>query len=179
MGNGNSGRWHDAETRPIHEGSLRLDISDLLRSGYLTTPVGGIGMSIIWWNRVIGRNNFQGMNYQEDIINGEYRILLSWLQTESKSGKAWSNSVVINTQRTFPHFGGVRYWFTCPRCGRRVRILYYPPNGDGFACRICWKITYKSSNESHMYDRLYRSLAADTGFSIERVKEALENFKST
>ena len=42
-------------------------------------------------------------------------------------------------------FGGVRYWFRCPSCGRRVGVLYYR---DGYACRQCNKVVYESQ-----YDR--------------------------
>jgi len=49
---------------------------------------------------------------------------------------------------TQPHYGGRRYWWHCPRCNRRVRILYLPPGAGDFRCRVCWCLTYESSNES-------------------------------
>jgi hypothetical protein len=27
---------------------------------------------------------------------------------------------------TTPHYGGQRFWFCCPRCGQRARIMYSP-----------------------------------------------------
>ncbi len=53
-----------------------------------------------------------------------------------------------------------RWWFACPlvvngrACGRRVRMLYLPPNGRYFGCRGCHDLTYRSCQESHQYDRL-------------------------
>ena len=42
-------------------------------------------------------------------------------------------------------FGGLRYWFQCPSCGRRVGVLYHR---DRYACRQCNKVVYESQ-----YDR--------------------------
>lgn len=42
-------------------------------------------------------------------------------------------------------YGGRRYWFGCPRCGRRVAILYL--RNRGFACRHCNRIAYASQSE--------------------------------
>ena len=42
-------------------------------------------------------------------------------------------------------FGGLRYWFKCPVCGRRVGVLYFRVR---YACRQCNKVVYESQ-----YDR--------------------------
>lgn len=53
------------------------------------------------------------------------------------------------------NLGGVRYWFICPLntngvyCGRRVGVLYLPPNGRYFGCRHCYNLSYESRNESN------------------------------
>lgn len=44
--------------------------------------------------------------------------------------------------RTACGFGGDRPWFLCPRCGRRVAVLYL--RASGFACRHCQRVTYAS-----------------------------------
>jgi hypothetical protein len=41
------------------------------------------------------------------------------------------------------HFGGVRWWFSCPRCGRQCAKLYLP-RGSVFLCRLCHDLTYQS-----------------------------------
>mgnify|MGYP000471735892 CR=1 FL=1 len=45
------------------------------------------------------------------------------------------------------HYGGHRYWFTCPAqgCGRRVAKLY---SGRIFACRHCYQLAYPSQREA-------------------------------
>jgi hypothetical protein len=56
--------------------------------------------------------------------------------------------VPIAMSITQPNYGGLRYWWHCPRCDQRVRILYLPPGAGDFRCRVCWRLTYESSNES-------------------------------
>ncbi len=46
------------------------------------------------------------------------------------------------------HFGGLRWWFACPSCGRRVGILYLPSGGRLFRCRHCYDLTYQSRNDN-------------------------------
>lgn len=41
-------------------------------------------------------------------------------------------------------FGGHRFWFECPQCGRRVAILYMPKSESRYLCRYCYNLTYSS-----------------------------------
>ena len=45
---------------------------------------------------------------------------------------------------TAQHLGGVRYWWLCPRCRRRVAHLY---GGPMFWCRHCHGLTYATVQE--------------------------------
>jgi hypothetical protein len=58
---------------------------------------------------------------------------------------------------TAPHLGGVRYWWQCPQCWRRCRVIYaYPAKGrERFMCRRCQRLRYYSHTESRA-DRLLR-----------------------
>lgn len=38
--------------------------------------------------------------------------------------------------------GGVRYWFKCPLCYRRVGVLFGPPDAI-IGCRICLNLDYQ------------------------------------
>jgi hypothetical protein len=42
------------------------------------------------------------------------------------------------------YFGGVRWWFKCPSCKKRVALLYKPYYADYFRCRHCYDLTYLS-----------------------------------
>src|SRR3974377_1428604 len=45
-----------------------------------------------------------------------------------------------------PCLGGKRAWAICPRCSRRVAILF--DRGGQFACRTCCGLTYLSRQET-------------------------------
>jgi hypothetical protein len=58
---------------------------------------------------------------------------------------------------------GWRPWWRCPRCHRRVLRLYNP-DGPRWRCRICYNVTYTSSNESDKrlaYSRVWGVLDRD------------------
>ena len=59
----------------------------------------------------------------------------------------------ISFDRTQCNYGGVRTWFLCSQCFRRVAILY--GTGKYFLCRHCYNLTYPSQQES-LSDRLMR-----------------------
>ena len=44
------------------------------------------------------------------------------------------------------NYGGLRPWFICMTCGRRVAKMYF--GGKNFACRHCLDLTYRSCQES-------------------------------
>lgn len=44
------------------------------------------------------------------------------------------------------NYGGLRPWFICMTCGRRVAKIYL--GGKYFACRLCLDLTYRSCQES-------------------------------
>jgi hypothetical protein len=77
--------------------------------------------------------------------------------------------VALRVVTTRPHFGGARAWLLCPvpRCGRRCTALYYFK--DAHACRRCHRLAYSSTQESRMFDGLYRRIAGDTGFALHEV----------
>ncbi len=55
---------------------------------------------------------------------------------------------------THPYYGGVRWWYLAPCCGRRVRVLYLPTYGslDSYlpACRQCLELNYASQRQSYI-----------------------------
>lgn len=48
------------------------------------------------------------------------------------------------------HFGGVRYWFLCGFCHRKVGVLYFYGKKH-LACRTCLNLSYKSRNQSRSF----------------------------
>jgi hypothetical protein len=52
----------------------------------------------------------------------------------------------IRLSRDKLHWGGERHWFVC-MCGKRVGKLYLPYGAPEFRCRICYNLTYRSSQQ--------------------------------
>ena len=52
---------------------------------------------------------------------------------------------IVDLVFTSPHYGGVRPWFACPECDKRVGVLFLPFHGrHTWACRHCWNLRYLS-----------------------------------
>jgi hypothetical protein len=60
----------------------------------------------------------------------------------------------LKVQATRPFFGGQRWWFQCPACSRRVRIIYSHGLQD-FRCRPCFGLAYQTQL-LHEHQRAYR-----------------------
>lgn len=67
------------------------------------------------------------------------------------------------------NFGGVRWWFSCPRCGRRCAKLYLP-RASAFLCRMCHDLTYESCQEGMAF---LIETAAQLGLSLSEVKDEI------
>lgn len=55
---------------------------------------------------------------------------------------------VVQLTSTRPNYGGLRWWYLCPRCGARCAKLYLPPGSGWFACRGCHNLTYASAQRA-------------------------------
>jgi hypothetical protein len=54
----------------------------------------------------------------------------------------------IDTVPTRANLGfGLRYWFLCPKCSRRVASLFKPHSRADFWCRGCHNLTYRCQKE--------------------------------
>jgi len=99
------------------------------------------------------------IGYSTDITGPHVRLAYSFTQT----GEHLDYRVELVP--TWPHFGGPRWWFTCPAtvegraCRRRVRKLYLPPGGKYYACRQCWQLSYTSQREDDMNRALSKAQA--------------------
>lgn len=88
-------------------------------------------------------------------MNEEKYLRIHYTQTDRDTGEKKDFDYKIPLITTPCNYGGKRYWFKCPwykngqYCGRRVGTLY--KNGDFFACRHCYNLTYSSRNASARY----------------------------
>ena len=70
----------------------------------------------------------------------DYELLLG--------GRIEKQAYAIRLRATRPHYGGRRWWFECPACGRRCFKMCLPPGARVFACRGCYDLTYRSAQEA-------------------------------
>ena len=77
----------------------------------------------------------------DDISPERIRLKYS-VQKAGGESVPYSYNVYIET--TPCNYGGKRWWFRCPSCHRRCRVLYLPYYAKVFACRICHNLTYES-----------------------------------
>jgi hypothetical protein len=117
-----------------------IDARRWAREGILPGPRSG---SWAWW---IEGEQTGSISYASD----GHALTLSY----TLSGEPVRQRVpILSTPCTY---GGRRYWFGCPRCGRRVAVLYL--RNIGFGCRKCCRIAYASQSEDAM-DRAWRRQA--------------------
>ncbi len=58
--------------------------------------------------------------------------------------------VGFTTSRT--GFDGIRYWFVCPVCHRRVGVLFAHPIGRQIGCRQCLGLEYRKRRYKGMVE---------------------------
>lgn len=73
----------------------------------------------------------------------------------------------VRLRRTPQRFGGFRWWFECPKTGRRTIKLYLPLGGSRFLSRQGYGLGYASQREDRMYRaqrqalKVYRELEGE------------------
>ena len=108
---------------------LRLDVREMARRKLLA------GGSFTWrWSETdSGKEIGQiGIN----INYGDVRLNFTLNGTPMRQ--------TIRLERTACNYGGTRPWFHCPRCQRRVAVLFLR---SGFVCRPCGRIAFGSKSE--------------------------------
>jgi hypothetical protein len=74
------------------------------------------------------------------------RVLLTWTECGQPRARTVALSVTSSAQR----LGGARYWWLCPACQRRRRILLMETVDDPVAfCRRCLGAVYSSDYPGH------------------------------
>ena len=146
MGGSGSGRMLRWGTKSKTESQHRIDIRWLKKQKYLNPGVAGL---MSWSNRgeKTGSINFH-MEELKMILNYRHK----------PRGGEWEDvEQAISFDRTPCNYGGYRKWFLCPRCNKRVAILYGA--GKYFFCRHCYQLTYNSCNEfplQRILDKSYK-----------------------
>jgi len=155
MGGLGSGNWRGA---PRESAFWRLDIDRLKRTNCLRP-----GLVSISWNRNGERVASIRLRFSDDLDH----VTLIY-RTRSRGGDWEDIRDPVQLDLTKPYFGGVRYWFICPGCQRRRKVLY---GSRLYRCRECQKMTYSSQYDpfpQHPWKRAHEArerLGGQAGFS--------------
>lgn len=142
MGGWGSGKGSSYPKKKTTESQHRIDIRWLKKHGYLQP--GSVGL-LSWSFRgeQTGSIGYR-MEANQMILNYRHRPHGGdWEQVEQ----------AITLDRTTCNYGGKRKWFLCPRCWKRVAVLYGVRKF--FLCRHCYRLTYGSQQEG-VVDRMMR-----------------------
>ena len=174
MGGYGSGRRSGASPKETVEACLFLSSAKLQSDGMIRPGHRASG-SLRWTNTFTGEE-ISSVGYAVDTLDPEApRIRLTYMS--SGTGAEVDYPIALTT--TPLPWGGVRWWFLCPLlrggrpCGRRCGKLYLPPGAKYFGCRICYDLSYESSQEPHRYDAALRELASAVGTSPAAIRRLL------
>jgi hypothetical protein len=133
------GRWY-YHRKTTAEESCKLAIPYLRKHGTLSGK--GTG-KISWTSSRTGKETAIGLTV--DVTTNEPHARFVYAVID-KQGNKTDYDYEVSLVTTPCNFGGVRYWFGCPSCGRRVAVLYLAPGDVYFRCRYCNNLSYWSRN---------------------------------
>ena len=177
MGGYGSGRRWGAFVKQTVESCLQLDVNKLARDG-LIRRAHATG-TLTWTNTATGEGTASA-GFRLEPVGDYYGLIFRLIYAVTVRGDKHDVDEPIRLTTTRPHFGGVRWWFCCPLivdgvpCGRRVGKLYLPPLARYYGCRHCHDLTYRSAQEAHKFDALYRTLASYMGVPPAAIKYLLK-----
>ncbi|MFM2357881.1 MAG: hypothetical protein RJA61_618 [Candidatus Parcubacteria bacterium] len=126
--------------------------------------------NIIWSvdGKETGRINFHiDTSEPSPHIQLTYKVKNYWENEES-----WKDiDHKVNLEKIPCYFGGFRWFFSCPRCYKKIAVLYL--TNSYFICRKCANLTYESCNENKRYKN---GIFAILGKSL-RAEEYYEKIK--
>jgi len=134
MGVYNSGRTAKVNCTDDH---LCIDARQWQRDGIL---VAGTSYISTW-----SRSGKELGNIGVKAEQGQVTLSYSWQQNDSEAQRL---DYPVGLETTSCHYGGVRYWFTCPteNCGKRVAKLYL--SDKYFSFRHCCRLAYYNQREA-------------------------------
>jgi hypothetical protein len=106
--------------------------------------------TMTWTSRNFGEEHKSSVGIAVTVNDTVNQLRIHYTQTERDTGEKKDFDYNIPLTSTPCRYGGKRWWFTCPwykngvYCGKRVGTIY--KNGDYFACRHCYNLTYASRN---------------------------------
>lgn len=131
IGSGRGSRW---STKTTTNEVKRLDVRLMRKQGLLKDGI----KSNLRWTRNGKPNGEIGFNVAGDVLH-----LVFNSRTRGEDWQLIEQAVPLDY--TPCNYGGVRPWFLCPRCSKRVALLY---GADAlFLCRHCYNLPYQSQQQ--------------------------------
>jgi hypothetical protein len=134
------------------DGIKKISASFLKKNAYFTGWRSG---TITWTRNGWGGEHKSSVGIEVSTMDGNGYLRIHYTQTDRDTNEKKDFDYKIPLTTTPCRYGGKRYWFICPMsksgvyCGKRVSTLY--KDGDFFACRHCYNLTYSSRNQSGRY----------------------------
>lgn len=96
--------------------------------------------------------NLTNLNYQKIDIDNIIKNYHQIAKSEFIRSKVSIRDLTIKLSISKTRFNGQRYWFSCPNCHRRIRIIYIDPINKKIGCIKCLKIKYYKSRYKGMIE---------------------------
>jgi len=141
MGGYGSSRWTNYQKKRTVEECNTLSVSDF--------SIPGVG-------RITWRDGFSCRYLVSFRRDPQWSPLKTPILHISYCFQRRSIKLRVPFQSTRLHAGGLRWWFLCPACGRRVGKLHRPSDGQDFRCRHCLSLSYRSRQEYDKRVAFYR-----------------------
>lgn len=143
------------------EDYLALDVRRLVREGLICEY--SISTSLTW--SISGRKLG---SIRIETGREKIRLIYTYNKTEELD-------YIVRLDKTACNYGGFRYWFICPRCFRRVAILY---GGRYFYCRLCHDLTYRSCQQHDKRFAFFKkSIDKYSNYDIMRLKQYVDKLE--
>ncbi len=133
----------------------KISTSFLKKHDYFTGWRSG---TMTWTRSGMWGENKSSVGIEVSVLDDNNYLRIHYTQTDRDTEEKKDFDYKIPLTTTPCRYGGKRYWFTCPwskgdvYCGKRVGTLY--KDGDYFACRHCYELTYSSRKVNRRY-RMY------------------------
>jgi hypothetical protein len=151
MGGYRSGRTGGG---PTVESAFRIDIDRLRRRGMIR--LGARGGCVMRFSGYHHDLDVECETHIDDPCNGWVRLKYGMTDYWTDEPLEIDDKILLEASR--PAFGGLRWWFLCPRLRRRVRKLYLPLGGRHFWSRRAYRLAY-ATQRGTATDRAHRGQA--------------------
>jgi hypothetical protein len=170
MGAPGSTRWNNHIKKCTVEDCLFLDINKLSSDRIVLEGINTFGILI--FRKAKSDQVVSSVGYEINTLNFSSLFIILFYTILNTGQKIDS---VIHLDHIEQYFGGVRFFFKCPSCNKRVAKLYKPPCGIYYSCRKCHELIYRSSQEQHRFDGLYSRIARRFNADPVTVKKYMES----